>query len=352
MDPTQGKYQLISPLSAEEMAALEKDCKDRGILVPVELDEDGNVLDGHNRVAIAERHGLKYKTVVRHFKTEVEKKAHVLLLNMARRQMKSHQWGSAFKMLLELRGVKRGTGTRNDTTGATVAQVAEELGVPHRTAKKRLELADAYESLPTDEKEAVDRGEKSVSSAARKDKQSKKRKEAGRTAKLSGKASVYLGDPPWLYGAGTVTGGADQHYATMSTEEICALPVRDHVTKDAVLFLWTTNPLLPDALRVVEAWGFAYKTNLVWVKDKAASGLGEYVRGRHELLLIATRGTMIPEKSKRPDSVIEVAKGKHSKKPASVYAMIERMYPGQVYMEMFSRGAPRGWKAWGAEASV
>lgn len=343
------KYQLFEPLTAEESSALEKDCLERGIQIPVEVDEKGTVLDGHNRVAIAKKHGLKYETVVREFLTEEEKKVHVLMLNMARRHLKSHQWGLAFKRLLDLRGVKtsRGPKGRNDNS-ATVAEIAGGLGVPTRTAERRLEQADVYESLPPEEQSAVDAGEKSISSATRKQKQSVKRKEAGKTAKLSGKFSVVYSDPPWKFGATTVTGGADQHYAAMATKEIEAIPVKDHATRDAVLFLWTTNAHLPDALAVVSAWGFSYKTNLVWVKDKATSGLGEYVKGKHEILLIATRGSMLPEFL--PQSVFQHVRLKHSEKPDAFAKLIERMYPDQVYLELFARKKRNGWSRWGAES--
>src|SRR5262249_30253026 len=108
-DRMNNKYQFLSPLSPEEYSALEKDCLARGIFVPVELDEEGNVLDGHHRVGIAKKHGLKYDTIIRKFKSENEKEVHVLMLHMARRHVKPHVWGAMFKRLLELRGVKRGS---------------------------------------------------------------------------------------------------------------------------------------------------------------------------------------------------------------------------------------------------
>lgn len=345
------KYQLIDPLGKEELALLERDILRRGIQVPIEFDESGAVLDGHHRLAIAEKHGLEYGYVTRRFKTEDEKKTHVLMLNMARRQMQPHQWGGAFKKLLELKGVKRGSGAtnRHNSTGATVAVVAEELGVPERTAEHRLAQHDAYEKLSVKEKTAVDVGEKSISSVVRKTQQEKNRMEAASSATLTGKFSVVYADPPWRYGSATVTGSAESHYPTMSTEEICELPVRNHVTKNAALFLWATNPLLEDAVSVLESWGFNYKTNMAWVKDKATSGLGQYVRGKHELLLIATRGSMVPEASARPTSIIETPRGRHSKKPEQVYALIEKLYPGQKYLELFARAKRKNWEAFGNE---
>jgi N6-adenosine-specific RNA methylase IME4 len=346
------KYQLFTDLNLEEFAALEQDCVARGIQVPIELDEDGNILDGHNRLEIAQRHSLKYKTVTRRFKTEEEKKIHVLMLNLARRHMKSHQWGGAFKEILKLKEVKTSRGPKGKVdNSASVAEIAQGLGVPERTARQRVEQHDVYEELPKEEREAIDSGEKSISSAVRKEKQERKREEAAETAKMSGKVSVMLADPPWQYGATSVTGSSGQHYATMKTAEICKEPIKKSTTKDSVLFLWVTNPMLPDGLEVIQAWGFKYKTCMVWVKDEATKGLGEYIRGQHELLMIATRGTMIPKKTNRPRSVIEAAVGRHSAKPKGVYRMIEKMYPDQQYGEWFLRGKPApGWKGYGAEA--
>jgi N6-adenosine-specific RNA methylase IME4/ParB-like chromosome segregation protein Spo0J len=347
------KYQLLEDLNEEEFKLLEQDILRRGIQVAIEFDDKKNVLDGHNRLKIAEKHGLEYPWEVRKFKTEEEKKIHVLMLNMARRHMKPHQWGGCFKQLLKLQGARRGKGGDRKSTATVavdlVSKAAEDLGVSDRTARHRMEQHDVYETLPKEEKKAIDAGEKSMTSTTRKKKQEKKREEAATTAKLTGKFSVILADPPWEYGATTQTGSAGQHYATMKTSEICEMSVADHTTENAVLFLWVTNPMVPDGLQVVRAWGFSYKTNIVWVKDKATTGLGNYLRGKHELLFIATRGSFVPEKAKRPESVIVAPREEHSRKPGKVFGLIEKLYPGQKYLELFSRSKRNGWKCWGSE---
>lgn len=172
-------------------------------------------------------------------------------------------------------------------------------------------------------------------------------------AKLSSKYSVVYADPPWSYSNSGFEGGAEDHYPTMSTDDIAEMPVQDFLTDDAVLFMWTTNPLLEDAIRVIERWDFNYKTNFVWVKDRGHFGspgisFGFYVSGRHELLLVATRGSFLPE-GDRPDSVITAAKDKHSKKPVTVYDTIETMYPHGPYLELFARQSRDGWTAFGNE---
>jgi N6-adenosine-specific RNA methylase IME4 len=163
---------------------------------------------------------------------------------------------------------------------------------------------------------------------------------------------VVYADPPWYFAAyDSVTGtarNADSHYPCMQTEDICALPVSGLATDDAVLFLWTTAPHLQESFRVIEAWGFRYATNVVWVKDHI--GLGFYVCNQHELLLIATRGDMpCPLPTQRPSSVITAPRREHSGKPDEACALIERMYPELPKIELFARRARKGWACWGNE---
>jgi N6-adenosine-specific RNA methylase IME4 len=134
----------------------------------------------------------------------------------------------------------------------------------------------------------------------------------------------------------------------MSLEEICALPVAHLATDAAVLFLWTTAPHLQDSFQVLAAWGFEYKTNIIWVKDKL--GLGYFVRNQHELLVVATRGDMpSPSPANRPPSVINAPRREHSRKPDESYALIEQMYPELPKVELFARQTRTGWATWGNE---
>ena len=136
----------------------------------------------------------------------------------------------------------------------------------------------------------------------------------------------------------------------MSDAEILELPVSSKIAaEDAILFLWSTSPMLYKAMKVIDAWGFAYKTCMVWVKDKI--GMGHFVRQRHELLLLATRGRIpTPATTTRNDSVVEAPRGKHSEKPEVFRELIEKMYPGVPKIELFARVAPDGWDTWGKEA--
>jgi N6-adenosine-specific RNA methylase IME4 len=179
-----------------------------------------------------------------------------------------------------------------------------------------------------------------------------------------GKYNLIYADPPWRYDFSatsqelTPTNTAsnekgrkiENQYPTMPTEMICEIEVSEIAAPDCVLFLWATSPKLRDACQVMKAWGFEYKTCMVWVKDRI--GMGYYARQQHELLLIGTCGNMSPPPPKdRPVSVIEAERTKHSKKPEAFYPILESMYPKAKRVELFCRKARKGWKAWGNEVS-
>lgn len=161
-----------------------------------------------------------------------------------------------------------------------------------------------------------------------------------------GKYFVLYADPPWQYQNIGFDESAEQQYPTMSVEEICALPIKDLIDEKAVLFLWTTNAFVKEAIQVCGAWGFEYKTNFVWIKNKGPS-IGWFTKSRHELLFIATRGDGVHPKDKLL-SWFEAEATKHSKKPEIVYEMIEKMYSGP-YIELFARQPRKDWDGWGNE---
>lgn len=161
---------------------------------------------------------------------------------------------------------------------------------------------------------------------------------------------VILADPPWRYEHMISESRAiENQYPTMQLEDICNLRVEDIATEDAILFVWATSSKLAEAVQVIGCWGFKYQTCLVWVKPSI--GPGYYVRQRHELLLIATRGTMpMPDESSRNDSVVEAPRSKHSEKPEVFYEIMERMYPNLPKIELFCRSPRAGWAAWGNQS--
>ncbi len=174
------------------------------------------------------------------------------------------------------------------------------------------------------------------------------------------KYKTIYADPPWQFQnrTGKV---APEHkrltrYTTMSLDEIMALPVADAADDKSHLYLWVPNALLPDGLKVMEAWGFEYKSNLVWEKVRKdggpdGRGVGFYFRNVTELLLFGIRGkdnrTLAPGRSQV--NLIRSIKREHSRKPDEFVDLIERCSPGP-YLEMFARGNREGWDMWGNQA--
>jgi N6-adenosine-specific RNA methylase IME4 len=162
--------------------------------------------------------------------------------------------------------------------------------------------------------------------------------------------AVICADPPWRYDANSTpdTRSIENHYPTMTLGEIKALDVP--AEPDAVLFLWATSPKLAEALDVMAAWEFGYRTCMAWVKDKI--GMGYYARQQHELLLIGKRGSLpVPEPSDRPSSVFHAPRGEHSAKPQVAYDLIEAMYPHLPRVELFARSQRPRWSVWGNQVA-
>jgi N6-adenosine-specific RNA methylase IME4 len=138
----------------------------------------------------------------------------------------------------------------------------------------------------------------------------------------------------------------------MTVDEVRALDVASACADDAVLFLWAASPKLVEALSVMGAWGFRYRTCAVWVKDRI--GMGYYFRQQHELILVGARGRLpVPLPSERIGSVIRAPRGRqHSAKPRALQDWIDAAYPDVVRLELFARTRRPGWLAWGDEAGA
>ncbi|MGH9506926.1 MAG: MT-A70 family methyltransferase [Terriglobales bacterium] len=167
-----------------------------------------------------------------------------------------------------------------------------------------------------------------------------------------------LADPPWRF-ANRTGKMAPEHrrlhrYRTMTVQEICSLPVARICAAKSHLYLWCPNALLAWGLRVMEAWGFAYKTNIVWLKIRKdggpdGRGVGFYYRNVTELVLFGTRGQLRTlQPGRRMVNLIAAMKAGHSRKPDELYDMIEQCSPGP-FLELFARYPRRGWMQWGDE---
>lgn len=174
------------------------------------------------------------------------------------------------------------------------------------------------------------------------------------------KFSTLLADPPWRFQNRTGKMAPEHRrlnrYGTMNLEDICNLPVAEHADDRAHLYLWVPNALLPEGIKVMQAWGFDYKSNIVWHKIRKdggsdGRGVGFYFRNVTELVLFGTRGknvrTLAP--GRRQVNLVASRKREHSRKPDEIYDVIESCSWGP-YLELFSRGTREGWVSWGNQS--
>ncbi|HQU43182.1 MAG TPA: MT-A70 family methyltransferase [Pirellulales bacterium] len=175
---------------------------------------------------------------------------------------------------------------------------------------------------------------------------------------LQGTFGTVLADPPWRFQNRTGKMAPEhkrlRRYRTMSIDEICAMPVAKHAAERCHLYLWVPNALVPWGLQVMDAWGFQYKTNLVWFKVRKdggpdGRGVGFYFRNVTELVLFGVRGQLrtLPP-GRRQVNLLSTRKEEHSKKPDELYRIIEQCSPGPR-LELFARERVAGWTQWGDE---
>ncbi|MDR0513484.1 MAG: DNA methyltransferase [Treponema sp.] len=169
------------------------------------------------------------------------------------------------------------------------------------------------------------------------------------------KYQIIYADPPWAYLWGTGKDGGnfapEKHYQTMSTDEICEIDVKSLRDKNCALFMWVTMPTLPDGIKVMQAWGFKYKTcAFAWVKTKKdglpIAGMGSYTKSNIEVCLLGMRGHIKAEDKTIPQIVMHPRIG-HSVKPPVVRERIVRLFGDRKRVELFAREKTEGWDAMG-----
>jgi N6-adenosine-specific RNA methylase IME4/ParB-like chromosome segregation protein Spo0J len=371
----------LFPLTEDdELSTLAEDIRANGLREPVVLFE-GQILDGRNRYCACEAAGVACRFEQY---TGDDPIGYVISLNLRRRHLDASQRAMVAAKLATMK-----QGARTDlasieamsqpraaellNVGRASVQRAREVldhGVPElRQALERGEVSVSAAAVVATEsaeaqREIVARGEREILHAAKtiRARQAEERLAArmAHHAKLAmsvpmpeRKYPVVLCDAPWrfeVYGAASgMERAADNHYPTLSIQQIAALDIP--AAESAVLFLWATVPMLPQALKVMMRWGFSYRSQLVWVKDRA--GTGFWVRNRHEILLIGARGDIpAPQPSTRSESIIVAPVREHSRKPDEAYEIIEAMFPTLPKIELFARAKREGWDAWGNEVPM
>jgi N6-adenosine-specific RNA methylase IME4 len=247
------------------------------------------------------------------------------------------------------------------------AQAWAKLGDPDFEAKLQ-EVRNKIESTGA----TIVNPAKDLSTAGKKARREQRESELGakQRALPDRQYGVILADPEWkfeTYSANGLDRSADNHYPTSTLEAIKARDVASIAAKDAVLFLWATAPMLPQALEVMAAWGFAYKSQVIWRKAETVAiadalkgiqsaaklilGTGYWFRNGHELLLVGTRGDLpAPAMGDQWASVLDASPLRHSEKPALFHQLVEAYFPSLPKIELNARAARDGWDTWGNEA--
>lgn len=165
------------------------------------------------------------------------------------------------------------------------------------------------------------------------------------------KAQIIFADPAWRFASNSAAKpgrNAMRHYKTMTDAEICAMPVKEWSEKDAMLFMWTTAPMMARSMPVLGAWGFKYISQVIWEKSRISTGY--WARNRHEILIIAKRGKFpCPKPTLFPDSVFKHPTREHSRKPEYFQDRIDEVWPDHTKLELNARRPREGWMIWGDE---
>ena len=388
----------IFPLiEGAEFDALKEDIHQNGLLDAITL-FDSKIIDGRNRYrAMQELNkeipGYLLQDESTNFPTQEIALAWVLSKNLHRRHLSEGQRAMVAGNIANMKSGERTDIVQNpeaepsaNLQKVSVADAAKRLNVGARSvnsAKKiidqgsdelnqaviqgKIAVSAAAEIATLPEEKQVEiiksadpkalqkviKEQRAKNTADKKAKREQREKELGakQIALPNKKYGVIYADPEWKFETYSEDGlgrAADNHYPTSSLDIIKDRKIADIAANDCVLFLWATVPMLAQALEVMKTWGFEYKSQFIWVKDRI--GTGYWSRNKHEILLIGTKGSVpAPAMGFQENSVIEAKVRKHSQKPEVFYRLIESYFPNLPKIELNARSARDGWEAWGLE---
>jgi N6-adenosine-specific RNA methylase IME4 len=351
----------IFPLiEGEEFNELVADIAKNGLIEPIWLDKNGQIIDGRNRYLACKKAGVK--PVFRTWEGEGSPIDFIISMNLKRRHLTTGQraiLAVEAESLFETEAIERKRATQAKPGTGKVGSVVAKLPLPADKGRSRDKAAKLFSISPrtvTDAKklkgthptlfEEVRRGKKNLSEAKIAIRNQHKQAVAEQIRREpqplpEGPFRVIAVDPPWTY----VEGGNSLPYPTMSLDQIKALPVGKLAHDDCVLWLWTTVAHQRVAYEVLDAWGFEHKNTMTWVKDQI--GTGDWLRGQTEHCFVAARGKPIFDAPSQGNA-ISGKRREHSRKPDEFYELVEATCPGSR-VELFSREPREGWSAWGAE---
>lgn len=347
----------IPPLSKDEYSGLKQSllkegCRD-SLLVWGDV-----LIDGHNRYEICTENKISYKTQPIEFNSDEEALDWIDKNQLSRRNLTPDQMslirGRIYNRQKKSHGGDRNSSVQNEHLKSS-EKLAQQFGVSASTIRRDAESATMLENYP-EQAAKIMKGELTKGQAIKEIRESLPKSDP--IPIPNGKYEVIYCDPPWRYDAAISRLEVEGHYPTMDLEEICNLgsEVDKLAAKDCVLFMWTTTAKLNWFMTVLDAWKFEYKTSMIW--DKVDYNMGYYCSPRHEILIIAGRGSSTPTVEDKKviqsiDSVQSIPKSnKHSQKPEEYYDIIEKLYPGTKKIELFARNKRKGWESWGNQIDI
>ena len=329
---------LFPLIEGDEFQLLCEDIKKEGLNHPVILLDD-EILDGRNRYRACVEVGIEPR--YEQFKGD-DPLAFVLSENLHRRHLTASQRAA---LAAEVANITWGGDRTSDQDAKLrLEKTNKEASELFQVGKRYVEEAKAIKERYPDKFREFKAGKKTIQQAKR---EIVKENVKDQPELPTDKYRVVYADPPWNYGNSGLDdyGHAERHYPTMSIEELGHLGVPDIVEENSVLFIWTTSPLLEDCFRVIRMWGFNYKTSFIWNKIK--HNFGYYNSVRHELLLVCTKGSCLPDTPKLFNSVQSIERKEHSEKPEEFREIIDTLYTKGKKIELFSRKQTKGWDVWG-----
>lgn len=363
---------LFPPMSEDQFTALMRDIAENGLRQPIVIYEN-KILDGRHRYKACINLGRQPVSVIYDGDDPL---GYVISHNLSRRHLDESQRAMIGARIANMKSGRPSKSGKILPVSMTNDEAAARLSVSDQSIKSAKKVINKGTD---DLKAAVESGQIAVSVAAkiadlgpdqqaeviaapRPDqaikkiaRQEKEQELAERTITqtMSSDGKLYgviYADPPWKFETHSENGmdrSADNHYPTMSMFDMLTLDVP--AANDCVMFMWATVPMLPEAIDLMDSWGFEYKSHIVWIKDRI--GTGYWTRNKHEMLLIGTKGKVpAPAMGTQPPSVIELPLGRHSEKPAFFADMISTLYPTTPKLEMFARVGRVGWDVIGNEA--
>lgn len=354
---------LFPMMSAADHAALTANIKVNGLLHPITT-YDGQIIDGRNRHRACLEAGVEPR--FEELPEGVHPLEFVVATNYTRRHLSESQRALAAARIEEHSISREDAATMFKIKNASIKQAEAVLknGIPSlveavENDRIPVNIAAKLCVMPEDAQlEACGLKPKELRGIVKKQQRIKKTVALTKATKLAAEKlgselyGVIYADPPWRFepfGPNGMDRAADNHYPTETTEAIAEMKVP--AAANCVLFLWATVPMLLDAIKVMQAWGFNYKSQFIWNKDKA--GTGFWNRNKHEILLVGVRGNIpAPDTSDREDSVLDFPVNEHSAKPVEIREMIETWFPNVPKIELFARKPAFGWASHGNEVDV